>query len=105
VQTIREGRMVNVNNFILSGGVELEEDSELDLDGSKVIESESKEYLGNITETKVVEKTLTNKTKDSSSNLGFEFLKTFLSSYYSSSERSVVDSKIEVLVQCYEHGV
>jgi excinuclease ABC subunit C len=104
VQTIREGRMVNVNNFILSGGVELLEDSEFNLDDAKVLDNELKDDLGNITITKVVEKTLTDKIKDTNSDLGFEFLKTFLSSYYSSSEKVVSDSKIEVVVQCYENG-
>ncbi len=78
VQTIREGKMINVNNFILSGGVG-EQESELE------DEEEAKDKIQESTD---------------KSSQSYEFLRTFMTSYYSNKNEN--NQGLEVLVQCYE---
>jgi excinuclease ABC subunit C len=82
VQSIREGKMINVNNFLLTGGVE-------DMVGG------FDSGFGNDQSPK--------------SDLSYNFLRTFLQSYYSRQDFQLStfsnDSRLSVLIQCYESVV
>jgi excinuclease ABC subunit C len=88
VQSIREGKMINVNNFLLTGGLEDMADfgNEVERDESSILAVDKEK-----------------------SDLSYNFLRTFLQSYYSRQDFALPgtseSSELSVLVQCYENVV